>query len=69
MLENGVAKIQITSFSENTYNELLNGLKDMESKGMKSLILDLRQNPGGLLDQAIKISNLFCSRRQENCSN
>ncbi|MCM3236716.1 S41 family peptidase [Heyndrickxia oleronia] len=59
MLENGVAKIQITSFSENTYNELLNGLKDMESKGMKSLILDLRQNPGGLLDQAIKISNLF----------
>ncbi|MGE8204227.1 S41 family peptidase [Heyndrickxia sp. NPDC080065] len=59
MMKDGVAKIQITSFSENTYKELLNALKDMDSKGMKALIIDLRQNPGGLLDQAIKISNLF----------
>ncbi|MGE6260333.1 S41 family peptidase [Heyndrickxia sporothermodurans] len=61
MMKNGVAKIQITSFSDNTYNELVTALKDMDAKGMKSLVIDLRQNPGGLLDQAIKMSNLFVS--------
>jgi carboxyl-terminal processing protease len=59
MMKNGVAKVQITSFSDNTYNELVTALDNMEKKGMKSLILDLRQNPGGLLNQAMKISNLF----------
>jgi carboxyl-terminal processing protease len=59
MKDNGVAEIQITSFSENTYKELVNALNEMQDKGMKKLVLDLRQNPGGLLDQAIKISNLF----------
>ncbi|WP_277348674.1 S41 family peptidase [Cytobacillus spongiae] len=59
MKENGVAEIQITSFSENTYKELTEALNDMNDKGMKKLVLDLRQNPGGLLDQAVKISNLF----------
>lgn len=59
MMKNGIAKVQITSFSENTYNELVKALDDMDNKGMKSLILDLRQDPGGLLDQALKICNLF----------
>jgi carboxyl-terminal processing protease len=59
MKENGVAEIQITSFSDNTYKELVNALNEMKDKGMKKLVLDLRQNPGGLLEQAVKISNLF----------
>lgn len=59
MLENGVAKIQITSFSRHTDKDLMGALKEMKDKGMTSLIVDLRQNPGGLLDQAIDISNLF----------
>lgn len=59
MLEDGVAKIQITSFSRHTDKDLTVALKEMESKGMKSLIIDLRHNPGGLLDQAVTISNLF----------
>ncbi|WP_064091326.1 lmo1851 family serine protease [Rossellomorea aquimaris] len=59
MKENGVAEIQITSFSENTHKELIDALNEMNEKGMKKLVLDLRQNPGGLLDQAVKISNLF----------
>lgn len=54
-----VAHIQITSFSENTYNELVKILQEYEQNGMKSIILDVRQNPGGLLDQAIEIANLF----------
>lgn len=59
MKKDGVAKIQITSFSEHTYKELTEALNEMNDKGMKKLVIDLRQNPGGLLDQAIKISNLF----------
>ncbi|MET0786041.1 MAG: S41 family peptidase [Paenisporosarcina sp.] len=59
LLEDKVAHIQITSFSENTYDELLAAISDMEEKGMKAMVLDVRQNPGGLLTSAIDISNLF----------
>ncbi|MFT9600078.1 S41 family peptidase [Mesobacillus sp.] len=59
MLDDGIAKVQITNFSQNTANELVNILNDLQKQGMKGLVLDLRQNPGGLLDQAIKISSLF----------
>ncbi|WP_409301174.1 S41 family peptidase [Peribacillus sp. SCS-155] len=59
MLKNGVAKIQVTSFSENTSKELSDALEEMQKQGMKGLILDLRGNPGGLLEQAIDISSMF----------
>lgn len=59
MMEDGIARVQITSFSKHTYEELVKTLNDMKSQGMKGLVLDLRQNPGGLLDQAILISSLF----------
>lgn len=59
MIEDGIAKIQITSFSDNTSQELISILNDLQKQGMKGIVLDLRQNPGGLLDQAIKISSLF----------
>jgi carboxyl-terminal processing protease len=59
MLDNGIAKVQITSFSDDTYKELTTALQEMKDQGMKGLIIDVRQNPGGLLDQAIKISSLF----------
>ena len=54
-----IAHIQITSFSDNTYKELLEKLDQMEDKGMKGLVLDVRQNPGGRLDIAINIASLF----------
>ncbi|MDP4105851.1 MAG: S41 family peptidase [Bacillota bacterium] len=59
MVGDGIAKVQITSFSSNTSKELVNTLNDLQKQGMKGLVLDLRQNPGGLLDQAINISSLF----------
>jgi carboxyl-terminal processing protease len=59
MLKDGIAKIQVTSFSDNTAKELSSALDDMKKKGMKGLILDLRGNPGGLLDQAVDISSMF----------
>lgn len=59
MVGKGIAEVQITSFSTNTSKELVGKLNDLQKQGMKGLVLDLRQNPGGLLDQAINISSLF----------
>ncbi|MGG1674652.1 S41 family peptidase [Neobacillus sp. NRS-1170] len=59
MVDDQIAKVQIISFSSNTSNELVKTLNDLQKKGMKGLVLDLRQNPGGLLDQAVTISSMF----------
>lgn len=59
MIDDEIAKVQITAFSENTSAELIAILNDLQNQGMKGLVLDLRQNPGGLLNQAISISSLF----------
>lgn len=59
MLDNGVAKIQVTSFSEHTVDEFKTALDEMQKKNMKALILDLRGNPGGLLDQAVAMASIF----------
>jgi len=59
MVDNRIAKVQITSFSSNTSKELATTLNDLQKKGMKGLVLDLRQNPGGLLDQAVSITSMF----------
>ncbi len=57
----GYAYIKVTSFIENTGSDLEKTLTEHEKKHgtAKGLILDLRRNPGGLLDQAIKVSDLF----------
>lgn len=62
MLDDHIAKIQITSFSTHTYDDLKTAIADMEKAGMKGLILDVRQNPGGLLEIAEDILNLFISK-------
>ncbi|CAM3048161.1 S41 family peptidase [Filibacter tadaridae] len=59
MLGDGIAHIHITSFSDGTYKELLTALDDMKAEGMKGLVVDVRQNPGGILNGAMQISDLF----------
>ncbi|WP_153721263.1 lmo1851 family serine protease [Sporosarcina cascadiensis] len=59
MLDDKIAHINITSFSENTYQELLESLNEMTEKGMQGVLIDVRQNPGGILSAAIDISDLF----------
>ncbi len=51
--------ISLTKFSETTYKEMTKALASLKKQGMQQLILDLRGNPGGLLDQAVKVANLF----------
>jgi carboxyl-terminal processing protease len=60
LLKNGVGLIKLHgNFAGNSDDELRKALDDLKSKGMKALVFDLRGNPGGLLDQAIKIADEF----------
>jgi len=51
--------IKVNRFASNTYSELKEALSDLKTKGMKKLILDLRGNPGGFLQQAYYMANEF----------
>jgi carboxyl-terminal processing protease len=59
MLDASTGYIRLSDFGENTDQELGRSLRDLTQKGMKRLVLDLRENPGGALDQAIKVTNRF----------
>ena len=55
----GVAYLRIESFQKSTEDELRSILDDLEKQGMRSLIVDLRGNPGGLLDVSLDVANQF----------
>jgi carboxyl-terminal processing protease len=60
MLKPGVGYIDMTrGFNYTTTDELLEALETLHAKGMNSLVLDLRNNPGGFLDQAIHVAEVF----------
>ena len=62
MFDDTTGYIKLQDFGENTDRDLKRSLRDLTSKGMKRLILDIRGNPGGPLDQAIKVANEFLPR-------
>lgn len=59
MVKPNVGYIQVSQFQENTAADVERALKDLERQGMKQLVLDLRSNPGGLLNEAIALGELF----------
>tara|TARA_Y100000590_G_scaffold304315_1_gene343124 strand:+ start:78 stop:1217 length:1140 start_codon:yes stop_codon:yes gene_type:complete len=60
LLENNIGYIRLTSFNENSSEQIQKNIKKLENnKSVNAYILDLRNNPGGLLSQAIKISDFF----------
>lgn len=59
-LESGYVWARVTRFSDNTQKELIEGLTALAKQApIKGIVLDLRNNPGGLLDQAAKVSDVF----------
>ena len=65
MLNDEVGYIDLKDFMAAAGREVRAAYQDLKGKGMKKLVLDLRENPGGLLDQAIDISNVFIPRGSE----
>ena len=60
ILEDKVGYLRLNAFNENSSNQIKNKIKEIKkNKNVKNYILDLRNNPGGLLSQAIKISDFF----------
>jgi len=51
--------VHVSSFSTPTYDDIVSAVTDLRTQGATSFVFDFRQNPGGLLDQALKISNMF----------
>lgn len=65
-LEDGYYWMRVTRFSEHTTEDLREALKaaekDVKAGGLKGIVLDLRNNPGGLLDQAVSVSDIFLEK-------
>jgi len=59
LIEPGIGYIRLVQFGEQTASELDEALQKSKKAGMEALILDLRGNPGGLLEQAVKVCELF----------
>jgi carboxyl-terminal processing protease len=59
MIDATTGYIRMQDFGENTDRDVKHALRDLSSKGMRRLLFDVRGNPGGPLDQAIKVSNEF----------
>ncbi len=59
VLSDDIGYLRLTQFKHNTADESRNAVRDMLRKGIRALILDLRNNGGGLLDASVKISSMF----------
>lgn len=60
----GIGYVRITQFGDQTGNELESALQKLKAQGMTALIIDLRWNPGGLLDEAVNVCQKFLPRGQ-----
>lgn len=65
LVETEVGYIKLDDFTPGAAREVSNALLGLKQKGAKSIILDLRDNPGGLLQEAVNVVNIFVPRGQE----
>jgi carboxyl-terminal processing protease len=68
MFDGKVGYIPLQGFNETSTSELARAVASLQSQGARGLVLDLRGNPGGFLDQSLSISNLFLKEGQEIAS-
>lgn len=64
MVDKNTGYIKINNFAVTTFDEFMKGLRELKSRGMTKLILDLRGNSGGVMETAIEISNQFLKENQ-----
>jgi carboxyl-terminal processing protease len=59
-----IGYIKINNFAVTTYDEFMNGLRELKDRGMTKLIIDLRNNAGGVMESAVQIANQFLKKGQ-----
>ncbi len=64
IIEDGIGYVKLSDFREQTPKDLTQALQQLQGQHMDGLILDLRNNPGGLLDVSVSVSELFLDRAQ-----
>ena len=64
MLRPGVGYIRLSSFNETTDREIADALKQLNESSLEGLILDMRGNPGGLLNEAVAVGDMFLEKNQ-----
>lgn len=62
ILENNIGYIKLSTFDENCSEEFKNAFLDVQGKGVQKLIIDLRNNTGGLVDEALKIADMIIEK-------
>jgi len=65
ILENNIGYVKLRSFTRNCSNDLKNAILKLKEQNVTSLILDLRGNPGGLLNESVKIANFFVNQGED----
>ena len=65
LVDEGIGYIKLGDFTPGAGKEVATALKELKSEGAESIILDLRSNPGGLLSEAVNVSNVFISKNKE----
>lgn len=64
MIDSTIGYIKLRSFTQNCAQEVKNALRSLQKQGATSYVLDLRDNPGGLLFEAIQVTNIFIPKNQ-----
>ncbi len=65
MLDNSTAYIRLSSFTDNSSDEVKNAFMELKKNNPQGLVIDLRNNGGGLLQEAVKIANMFVPKGEE----
>lgn len=65
IINSGIGYIRIVEFSEETAGDLYQALEGLDEQGMRALILDVRYNPGGLLESAVDVAEFFLEKDKE----
>jgi carboxyl-terminal processing protease len=65
IVANDIGYIQLTEFTNDAGKEVKNALTELKEKGAKYIVLDLRNNPGGLLNEAVNICNIFIPKGEK----
>ncbi|MCQ2194375.1 MAG: S41 family peptidase [Paludibacteraceae bacterium] len=62
-IKDGIGYINFSSFTEKSGDAFADAFAEMKKKGIKALVIDLRNNPGGILGEAVRITNLFVEKK------